>query len=105
MDEVENDEIELLKCVGSEIRYRILQILREDGKCVSEIMEILDKEQTLISHHLRSLHECGFVKRERKGRKIIYKISDPGVIDFLQQVGKLSSKFCRRAENSQSERV
>ncbi|KXA89682.1 hypothetical protein AKJ57_04980 [candidate division MSBL1 archaeon SCGC-AAA259A05] len=94
MDKVEKDEIELLKCVGSEIRYRILQLLREEERCVSEIMESLDKEQTLISHHLRSLHECGLVEKEKKGRKMIYKISDPVVLEFIEKVKELSKTKC-----------
>lgn len=94
MDKVEKDEIELLKCVGSEIRYRILHLLKEEGKCVSEIMESLDKEQTLISHHLRSLRECGLVEKEKKGRKMIYKISDPTVLEFMKKVKELSKTKC-----------
>lgn len=94
MNEIEKNEIELLKCVGSEIRYRILQLLREEERCVSEIMESLDKEQTLISHHLKSLHECGLVEKERKGRKIIYSISDPSVLEFMENVKELSELKC-----------
>lgn len=88
------DEVNLLKCVGSEIRYRILRLLRERERCVSGIMESLDKEQTLISHHLRSLHECGLVEKERKGRKMIYKISDPAVLEFMERVEELSKTRC-----------
>lgn len=88
------DEIELLKCVGSEIRYRILQLLEEEERCVSEIMEGLDEKQALISHHLRSLHECGLVEREKDGRKIVYKISDPSVSKFMGKVKKLSETKC-----------
>ena len=94
MDKVEKDEIDLLKCVGSEIRYRILQLLREEERCVSDMMEALDKEQTLVSHHLRSLHDCGLVERERKGRKMIYKISDPTVLEFMKKVKELSKTKC-----------
>ncbi|MFP4005580.1 MAG: ArsR/SmtB family transcription factor [Candidatus Hadarchaeia archaeon] len=94
MNEIEKDEIELLKCVGSEIRYRILQLLKREEKCVSEIMESLDKEQTLISHHLKSLHKCGLVEKERKGRKMIYKISDSSVLEFMENVKELSKLKC-----------
>ncbi len=99
MDEVEKDEIELLKCVGSENRYRILQLLREKERCVSEIMESLDKEQTLVSHHLRSLHECGLVEKEKSGRKIVYKISDPAVLEFMERVKELSKTKCKKTED------
>ncbi|KXA97446.1 hypothetical protein AKJ37_03000 [candidate division MSBL1 archaeon SCGC-AAA259I09] len=88
------EEVNLLKCVGSEIRYRILQLLKERERCVGEIMESLNKEQTLISHHLRSLRECGLVEKERKGRKMIYKITDPDVLEFMEKVKELSKTKC-----------
>ncbi|KXB07443.1 hypothetical protein AKJ51_01310 [candidate division MSBL1 archaeon SCGC-AAA382A20] len=94
MNKIEKDEVDLLKCVGNEIRYRILQHLREEEKCVSEIMESLDKEQTLISHHLKSLHKCGFVKKEKEGRKVIYRISDPIVLEFMEKIKELSERKC-----------
>ncbi len=94
LEDEKKDEIELLKCVGSKIRYRILQLLREKERCVSEIMKDLDKEQTLISHHLKSLNECGLVEKERKGRKRVYKISDPAVLEFMEKVKELSKSKC-----------
>lgn len=94
MNKTEKDEIELLKCVGNEIRYKILQLLREKERCVSEIMKSLDKKQTLISHHLRSLRECGLVEKERRGRKMIYKISDPAVLEFMEKIKDLSKTKC-----------
>lgn len=94
MNKIEKDEIELLKCVGNEIRYKILQLLKEKERCVSDIMKSLDKKQTLISHHLKSLHECGFVKKKKKGRKVIYRISDPIVLEFMEKIRELSKKKC-----------
>jgi len=94
MDSSEEDEVELLKCVGSEIRYKILKLLKEDERCVSEIMKSLDKEQTLISHHLKKLRECGLVKKEEEGRKMIYEISDPSVIEFMEKAKELSKTKC-----------
>lgn len=93
----EKAEIKVLKCIGNEIRYKILQLLRERERCVSEIMEELDKEQTLISHHLQSLHECNLVEKEKDGRKMIYRIRDPSILDFMKQVENLSKRFCKNA--------
>lgn len=33
-------------------------------------------------------------EKERKGRKMIYKISDPTVLEFMEKVKKLSKMKC-----------
>lgn len=88
------DEVRFLKCVGSKIRYEILQMLGEGEKCVCEIMEELDKEQSLVSHHLQSLKECGLIQKRKEGRKVIYDLADSSIKDFLKNVEDLSKKFC-----------
>ncbi|OKY78827.1 MAG: Transcriptional regulator containing HTH domain, ArsR family [Candidatus Methanohalarchaeum thermophilum] len=94
MEKAREEEIELLKCVGNEIRYRILRLLEENEKYVTEIIESLNEEQTLISHHLWRLHKCGLVEKEKKGRKSYYKITDPSVHEFIEKVKELSQKNC-----------
>lgn len=88
------DEIRLLKCIGSEVRHEILKILEEEEKSVCDIMEELDKEQSLVSHHLKSLRECGLIRKRKEGRKAIYNLADSSVREFLRSVGDLSKKFC-----------
>lgn len=93
MADEEKKEIGILKCVGNETRYKILQLLKERKRCVSEIMEELDRKQTLISHHLQSLQECDLVEKERKGRKMIYRINESS-LEFMEKVKEISKKKC-----------
>jgi len=94
LEDEEKGGIEILKCVGNEIRYRILELLKEREMCVSEIMGELEKEQPLVSHHLKALRECGLIQKRREGRKVIYEIADSSVSEFLSEVEDLSRKFC-----------
>lgn len=89
------DEVNLLKCVGNRIRFKILQSLKNEEKHVTKIIEELDEEQSLISHHLKSLRDCELIKKRREGRKTMYRIADPSILEFMQQVEKLSKNFCR----------
>lgn len=93
------EKVNLLKCVGSEIRYKILQTLEEGEKSVREIMEDLDEEQSLVSHHLKSLRECKLISKRREGRKTIYRITDSSVLRFMDQVDDLSKKFCNDTDS------
>lgn len=92
------DELRLLKCIASEIRLKILQTLEEDEKCVRELMDELNEEQSLISHHLNSLRDCGLINRRREGRNIVYSLSRSSVSDFLNKIENLSKEFCQNFE-------
>ncbi len=88
------DEIRLLKCVGNEIRYKILKLLENEEKCVSDIMAELEEEQSLVSHHLKALLKCKLISRRREGRNIIYSLSTPEIPEFLEEIRKLSVDTC-----------
>ena len=88
------DDIKLLKCVGNKIRYKILNLLENEEKCVSEIMNELDEEQSLISHHLKALRNCGLIVKKREGKNVIYSLSTSEVPEFLKKVKKLSKDTC-----------
>lgn len=60
-----------------------------------EIIEEVEKEQSLISHHLRALRECGLILRRRDGKRIMYRLADPSVLELLEKINKLAGKFYR----------
>jgi ArsR family transcriptional regulator len=89
-------QLRLLKCVADETRFQILLALKGRGeRCVCEIIEEVEKEQSLISHHLRALRKCGLIHRRRDGKRIMYRLADPSVLELLERVEKLAGKFCR----------
>ena len=47
----------------------------EGPKHVSELMEILDVEQSLLSHHLAQLREAGLVEATRDGKAVLYQLA------------------------------
>lgn len=55
-----------LRCIGEPSRLRILKLLASGDKCVGEIVEVLNKEQSLVSHHLRALKECNIVAAKQE---------------------------------------
>lgn len=88
-------QLRLLKCLADETRLQILMTLEGGERCVCEIFRELGKEQSLISHHLKTLRKSGIVKYRREGKKIMYRLADPSVLDLLTKTEELADAFCR----------
>lgn len=91
------NESMFMKCIGDETRFGVIEFLGNDEKCVCDIVEHLGKEQTLVSHHLKALRGCGLVLTRREGKNIMYRVSDPMIIEILEKVAEVSerlSAFC-----------
>lgn len=87
------DESKFLRCVTEESRRSILNFLGKEEKCVCEIVEYTGKEQSVVSHHLASLRNCGLVQSRQDGKRILYKVTNPEIIEFLRRGEKLAKKI------------
>ncbi|MDD2665912.1 MAG: metalloregulator ArsR/SmtB family transcription factor [Methanocellales archaeon] len=84
-------EERFLKCIADNNRRQILWCLGGSERCVNDIMEQTNLEQTLVSFHLKALKRCGLVKSRRDGKKIMYKVTHKGVISALKFVKEVAS--------------
>ncbi len=73
---IEEDQARFLRCIGEPTRLQILRLLAEGERCVGELASVLSKEQSLISHHLRTLKECSIVQERQEAQKVYYKLTD-----------------------------
>lgn len=64
---IEVEQAKFFKCIREPTRLHILKLLAKNKRFVNEIAEALDEEQSLISHHLRTLKECDIVVVRQKG--------------------------------------
>jgi ArsR family transcriptional regulator, cadmium/lead-responsive transcriptional repressor len=60
-------------------RLRIVELLLEGEKNVSELVSILGQPQSRVSNHLACLRWCGYVDSRREGKFVYYRVSDPRV--------------------------
>jgi DNA-binding transcriptional ArsR family regulator len=74
------------RALGEPMRLRILQVLQDGEKPVSEIVGIMEASQPNISKHLKALCEEGLVNRRRKGLNICYSIADPMVFQLCDLI-------------------
>ena len=80
---IEEDQARFLKCIGEPTRLQILKLLAEGERCVGELASVLNKEQSLISHHLRALKECNIVKDEQEAQNVYYKLTDVRLVRLI----------------------
>jgi len=90
---IEEDQARFLRCIGEPTRLGILKLLVEGEKCVGEIASVLNKEQSLISHHLRALKECSIVKERQEAQKVYYKLTDARLASLIIDSGTLMKEL------------
>ena len=63
--------VSLLRCICDETRFEILELLQKNKElCVNDFVEKLEKDQPLVSHHLKTLKKCGIVKSRDEGKNV-----------------------------------
>ena len=54
------------KALANPTRLAILEVLNKAPRSVTEIASTLKQEQSMISHNLEHLQQCGFVIQQKK---------------------------------------
>lgn len=75
---------DLFKVFGDSTRLRILYTLFDGEHAVGDIAEILNMEQSTISHQLRVLRTNKLVKVRREGKQIYYSLDDDHVKKVIE---------------------
>ena len=82
-------EARFIRCIGEPTRLQILKLLAKGERCVGELVSALDKEQSLISHHLRALRDCDIVKERQEAQKVYYELTDTRLAKLIIDCGAL----------------
>jgi DNA-binding transcriptional ArsR family regulator len=78
----------------SEPRLRIINLLREKERTVSEIMNDLEMDQTAVSHNLARLKKCGFVVSEVDGKFRWYNLNKETIGPMINIINKHMESHC-----------
>ena len=79
------DLAELFKVFGDSTRIRILYVLFESDVCVCDLAEMLNMNQSAISHQLKILKQAKLVTGRREGKSVIYSLADDHVRTIIDQ--------------------
>ena len=103
----EENQARFLRCIGEPTRLQILKLLTNGERCVGELARILNKEQSLISHHLKALKECNIVKDRQETQKVYYEITNDKlaklIIDSEVLLKELSLCKCQEVNYGREE--
>ncbi len=78
----------------SESRLKIINLLRNGKKNVSQIMNELKMDQTIVSHDLARLKKCGFVTCEVKGKYRYYRLNQKTIKPLMSLIDYHMSQYC-----------
>ena len=71
------------RALGDPTRLRILELVADGERSVSELVASTGQSQSKISNHLACLRWCGFVVTRREHRCVYYSIADIRVSELL----------------------
>lgn len=89
----------LTKSLADENRLRIMLLVSDGKKSVSQIVESLQLSQPLVSHHLRELKRSLLVKVERSGPFVFYELAHPKTMAVLAALKELTIELLNARTN------
>lgn len=83
----ELDSLKMLKALADPNRLRIVKrISRQDDVCALELLDDLKITQPTLSHHMKTLVECGLVESRKAGRWRRYSLRSSNADAFLKDL-------------------
>lgn len=91
MEESARQATDLLRSIGSVSRLKILCLLLDEEKTVTELCNALGVRQSLVSQHLTRLRLHGLVDAERRGYFVYYSLTS---VPAREIIATLHKHFC-----------
>ncbi len=77
------------KALSNTTKLDIILLLAASEMPVCLISYILEKDQSLISHHLSDLKTAGLVKETVKGKFRVYRLQKDALLDLFNKIGSI----------------
>ncbi|HEY5011794.1 MAG TPA: metalloregulator ArsR/SmtB family transcription factor [Acidimicrobiia bacterium] len=80
---------ELFKALAHPARVRVLELLSDGERSVSEILPIVGIETSHLSQQLGVLRRAGLLTTRKEGSSVIYAIRDPHLVELLAVANRI----------------
>ena len=80
---------ELFKAIGHPARIRVLEVLSEGERSVSDMQPLVGIESSHLSQQLGILRRAGLVTTRKEGASVIYSLADPTLAELLAVAKRL----------------
>ncbi len=72
--------------LGEPTRLKILHVICQGEKCVSEIIQATEMAQANVSRHLGLMYQAGMLSRRREGTLVFYRVADALLLELCRSV-------------------
>jgi rhodanese-related sulfurtransferase/DNA-binding transcriptional ArsR family regulator len=83
---------EMAKALGHAHRLEILELLAQGERSVESLAERAGLTIGNASQHLRLMRQAGLLVSRRDGKRILYRLSDPAVLDLTGALHRLAER-------------
>ena len=77
-------QAELFRTLGHPVRIRVLELLQDGPKAVSELLVALGVEASSLSQQLAVLRRAGIVVSTRRGTSVFYELAASDVAELMR---------------------
>ena len=82
-------EVEIFKALADSTRLKILECIKDEEKCICEIIPYTGKSQPNVSQHLKVMKHAGIINERKDGTRIMIKVSDKKIFNIINQVKRI----------------
>ncbi len=84
------DNANVFKALSDENRLKVLELLLDGEKCVSELLEKMSIGQSTLSHHIKLMCVSGIIKSRKSGTATYYSINPDGAVSAIELLRRLT---------------
>ncbi|MCC6473809.1 MAG: metalloregulator ArsR/SmtB family transcription factor [Burkholderiales bacterium] len=82
------------KAVAHGHRLEMIELLAQGERSVESLAERAGLSFANASQHLRLMREAGLLESRRDGKRVLYRLSDPAVLDLTGALRRLAERRC-----------
>ena len=83
------DEVEVFKALGDPTRLKILELVKNEEKCICDIIPKTGKSQPNVSQHIKVLRIAGLINERKDGTRILIDSSHKQIYDIINTVREM----------------
>lgn len=84
------DNANVFKALSDENRLKVLELLLDGEKCVSDLLEKMSIGQSTLSHHIKLMCVSGIIKSRKAGTATYYSVNPDGAKSAVELLAKLT---------------
>ena len=80
------NEVDVFKALGNSTRLKILDLVKNNSKCICEIIPNTEKSQPNVSHHIKILKNAGLISEHKNKTNILIEVSNKNIFEVIKMV-------------------